>query len=46
MSAAPYGYRYIKKTEHSEGFWEIDAAQARDRPRDLRALHQRRYLDR
>ena len=28
MSAAPYGYRYVKKSEHSEGFWEIDAAQA------------------
>jgi site-specific DNA recombinase len=28
MSGAPYGYRYVKKTEHSEGFWEIDAAEA------------------
>lgn len=28
LSCAPYGYRYIKKTDHSEGFWEIDAAQA------------------
>jgi site-specific DNA recombinase len=28
LSCAPYGYRYVKKTEHSEGFWEIDAAQA------------------
>lgn len=28
MSCAPYGYRYVKKTEHSEGFWEIDAVQA------------------
>ena len=28
LSAAPYGYRYVKKSEHSEGFWEIDAAQA------------------
>lgn len=28
LSAAPYGYRYVKETEHSEGFWEIDAAQA------------------
>ena len=28
LSCAPYGYRYLKKTEHSEGFWEIDAVQA------------------
>ena len=28
LSCAPYGYRYVKKTEHSEGFWEIDAVQA------------------
>ena len=28
LSCAPYGYQYVKKTEHSEGFWEIDAAQA------------------
>ena len=28
MSCAPYGYRYVKKTEHTEGFWEIDEAQA------------------
>ena len=24
LSCAPYGYRYVKKSEHSEGFWEID----------------------
>jgi site-specific DNA recombinase len=28
LSCAPYGYRYVKNTEHSEGFWEIDPAQA------------------
>src|SRR5512135_2147250 len=28
MSGAPYGYRYVKKSEHSEGFWEIDEVQA------------------
>ena len=28
MSCAPYGYRYVKKTEHMEGFWEIDDVQA------------------
>ena len=28
MSGAPYGYRYVKKSEHMEGFWEIDEAQA------------------
>ncbi len=28
MSGAPYGYRYIRKSEHMEGFWEIDEAQA------------------
>src|SRR5215211_1061966 len=24
MAGAPYGYRFIKKTEHTEGYWEID----------------------
>jgi site-specific DNA recombinase len=28
MSGSPYGYRYVKKSEHMEGFWEIDEAQA------------------
>lgn len=28
MAGAPYGYRFVKKTEHSEGFWEIDAVEA------------------
>jgi site-specific DNA recombinase len=28
MSGAPYGYRYIKKSEHMEGFWEIDETEA------------------
>src|SRR5919109_43464 len=28
MSGAPYGYRYIKKSEHMEGFWEVEEAQA------------------
>lgn len=28
MSGAPYGYRYVKRSEHMEGFWEIDEAQA------------------
>ena len=28
LSCAPYGYRYVKKSEHSEGFWEIDEAEA------------------
>ena len=28
LSCAPYGYRYVKKFEHSEGFWEIDEVQA------------------
>ena len=28
LSCAPYGYRYVKKSEHSEGFWEIDPVQA------------------
>nr|WP_249011272.1 recombinase family protein [Conexibacter sp. DBS9H8] len=29
MSRAPYGYRYVKKTEHADAFWEIDETQAR-----------------
>src|ERR671923_219019 len=28
MSGAPYGYRVVKKTEHTEGYWEIDETQA------------------
>ena len=28
MSCAPYGYRYSKKSDHMEGFWEIDEVQA------------------
>jgi site-specific DNA recombinase len=28
MSGAPYGYRYVKKSEHMEGFWEIDETEA------------------
>ena len=28
MSGAPYGYRYVRKTEHTEGYWEIDEAEA------------------
>jgi site-specific DNA recombinase len=28
LSCAPYGYRYVRKTEHSEGYWEVDATQA------------------
>ena len=29
MSGAPFGYRYVKKSEHMEGFWEIDEARRR-----------------
>jgi site-specific DNA recombinase len=28
LSCAPYGYRYVKKSEHSEGFWEVDETEA------------------
>src|SRR3954451_15345755 len=28
MSGAPYGYRYVKRSEHMEGLWEIDESQA------------------
>jgi site-specific DNA recombinase len=28
MSGAPYGYRYVRKTEQTEGYWEIDEAEA------------------
>jgi site-specific DNA recombinase len=28
MSCAPYGYRYVRKTEQTEGFWEIDETEA------------------
>jgi site-specific DNA recombinase len=29
LTRAPYGYRYIKKTEHADAFFEIDEARAR-----------------
>ena len=28
MSGAPYGYRYIKKTDHRDAYWEIDELEA------------------
>jgi len=28
MAGAPYGYRFVKKTEHTEGYWEIDEIEA------------------
>src|SRR6059036_563149 len=28
MSGAPYGYRYVKKSEHMEGFWQINEIEA------------------
>ena len=28
LSCAPYGYRYVKKTEHAEALFEVDAVQA------------------
>jgi site-specific DNA recombinase len=28
MSGAPYGYRYVKKSDHMEGFWEINEIEA------------------
>jgi site-specific DNA recombinase len=29
LSRAPYGYRYVKKSEHADAFLEVDEAQAR-----------------
>jgi len=28
MSGAPYGYRYVKKVDHCDAYWEIDEVQA------------------
>jgi site-specific DNA recombinase len=28
MAGAPYGYRFIKKTEHTDGYWEINESEA------------------
>ena len=28
MSAAPYGYRYVKKADHCDAYWEIDELEA------------------
>src|SRR5947209_7079968 len=28
MAGAPYGYRFVRKTEHTEGYWEINETEA------------------
>ena len=28
LSCAPYGYRYVKKTDIADGYWEIDSSEA------------------
>jgi len=28
MAGAPYGYRFVKKTEHTDGYWEINETEA------------------
>ncbi len=28
MAGAPFGYRFVKKTEHAEGYWEINETEA------------------
>src|SRR5271154_219273 len=28
MAGAPYGYRFVKKTDHSEGYWEVNETEA------------------
>ena len=28
MAGAPYGYRFVRKTEHTEGYWEIEEIEA------------------
>ena len=28
LSNAPYGYRYVKRTEHADAFYEIDELEA------------------
>jgi site-specific DNA recombinase len=28
MAGAPYGYRFVKKTEHTDGYWKIDESEA------------------
>src|SRR5918994_1316933 len=28
MSGAPYGYRYVRKSEHCDAYWEIDELEA------------------
>ena len=35
MSGAPYGYRYVKKSDHMEGFWEIDEIAGAGRARGV-----------
>ena len=28
MARAPYGYRYVKRSEHADAFFEVDEAEA------------------
>jgi len=46
LSGAPFGYRYIKKTEHCDAYYEIDEAPSAGRASDLRPLHAGRRVDR
>ena len=36
ISCAPYGYRLVKRTEHTEGYWEIDEVRRRSCARSSR----------
>ena len=46
LSCAPYGYRYVKKDRAQRGFLGDRRGPGRGRARGVRALHQRRHLDR
>ena len=46
LSGAPFGYRYVRKTEHAEAAYEIVDARGGDRRGAVPPLRRRRGLDR
>ena len=39
LSGAPYGYRYVRKSDDAAARYEIHRCRSRHRPHGLRALH-------
>ena len=39
LSGAPFGYRYVRKSDQTAAYYQVIEAEARDRAHGLRALH-------